>query len=336
MHRSLTHGMSNPRRRFMFGYTLCDDLMELWFLDRTQMLLSDPIEWITVGTRLSPTCDAHVFRQNHLVVVRFFAALLFSQPHDLGWDATVTTFSGADGSPQYDFTVEDSDGTQTQYRSLEFIASTPSGKGTQVWRVVELRNGQPHGDPVVLKDTWRHGELAQEGGNIENIRVSASGEGERMVLDDHLPTVLHHGDVVIHSQSGVDAPHLDSTQTHIRNFVALCKGEAVNEPSQLPPGTRLGPYYGTGLKWGRTEIRGRRIHYRIVFGEDCIPLRRYKSPSVVFDALADVSKGIFPCLPPSHSVDARLQPSLSYTNMVGCIAISATTIFWSIRKAACV
>ena len=42
------HGMMNPRRRFMFGYTICDDSMEFWFVDRTQMLVSDPVEWITV------------------------------------------------------------------------------------------------------------------------------------------------------------------------------------------------------------------------------------------------------------------------------------------------
>ena len=225
-------------------------------------------------------------------MIRFFAALLFSPSQTLGWDTTVLAARGADGSSQYDFVVEDSAGTQSRYRSLERIASSHNGKGTQVWRAVELRDGSPYGEPVVLKDVWRHGELAQEGSIISSIRDSDLSEDERLRLDNHLPTVLRHGDVVVHSQSGVDSPHLDSTQAHMRNFMALCKGESLDEPSLLPPGTRLGPYVGTGLNHGRIELRGRRIHYRIVFKEICTPIRRTKAPSAVFNALADVSQGM--------------------------------------------
>ena len=131
----------------------------------------------------------------------------------------------------------------------------------------------------------------QEGAILESIRGSDLSEDERRSLDHHLPTVLHHGDVVIHPQASIDAPHLDSTQTHVRNFVGLSQGVTPDEPSLLPPGTRLGPYFGNDLNEGRPELRGRRIHYRIVFKEDCIPIRHQKSPSIVFKVLADVSEG---------------------------------------------
>ena len=183
-------------------------------------------------------------------------------------------------------------GTQTRYRTLELLASSDTnGNGTRVWRAVELRDGSPHGDPVVVKDVWRHGELSQEGSNIQSIRDSANEE-ELLFLDDHLPTVLCHGDVVIHPNPAVDPPHLDSTQTHMRNFLSFCAGKSITEPAILPPGTRLGPYFSEYvLTKGETELRGRRIHYRIVFKESGVPIHRIKSPGVVFNALADIASG---------------------------------------------
>ena len=224
-------------------------------------------------------------------MVHFFCSILSSPPECLGWDMTMTPVQHAGALPQYDFTVEDSDGTQTRYRSLDLISSAQSEKGTRVWRVVELRDDVPCGDPLILKDVWRHAELAPEGSNIDSIRSNVMSEDERHFLDEHLPTVVHHGDVIIHPQSSGDPPHLDVTQTHARNFQALCRGEAVDSPSLLAPGTRLGPYFGTGLRKGKPELRGRKIHYRIVFKEDCSPIHREKSPSTVFNALADVAEG---------------------------------------------
>lgn len=150
---------------------------------------------------------ADIVGQDYSAVVRFFVALLFSQPQQLGWDMTMATVCVQGGSAQYDIVVEDACGTQTRCRTLELIASSRSetnGKGTRVWRAVELRGGLPYGDPVVLKDVWRHGELAQEGSIIQSIRDSATSEEERVLLDSRLPTVLHHGDVVIHLGSTVD------------------------------------------------------------------------------------------------------------------------------------
>ena len=32
----------------MFGYTILNDELELWFMDHTQLLVTNPIKWITV------------------------------------------------------------------------------------------------------------------------------------------------------------------------------------------------------------------------------------------------------------------------------------------------
>ena len=195
---------------------------------------------------------------------------------------------------QYDITVEDANGVQTRYRSIELISSSSletNGKATRVWRALELRDGVPCREPVVLKDLWRHGELAQEGEIISSIHESSSmTEEDRLFLGKHLPTVLHHGDVVLHSESSPHSPYLDSTQAHRTNFQSWRSGQELAEPASLPPGTRLGPYLRTTESLG-SERRGRRIHYRIVVKEHCTPLQHEKSPTVVFKVLANVAAG---------------------------------------------
>ena len=52
LQRSLAHGMSNARRRFMFGFTIRNREMDLWFMDPTQLIVSDPVDWITVRSSL--------------------------------------------------------------------------------------------------------------------------------------------------------------------------------------------------------------------------------------------------------------------------------------------
>ena len=41
--------MQDVRRRFMFGFTIENTGMELWFCDRTQVVVSSAMDWITVG-----------------------------------------------------------------------------------------------------------------------------------------------------------------------------------------------------------------------------------------------------------------------------------------------
>ena len=109
----------------------------------------------------------------------------------------------------------------------------------------------------------------------------------------------------------------------MRNFIASCQGESLDEPSLLPPGTRLGPYFGSGFNEGRPELRGRKIHYRIVFKEDCVPIRRKKSPSTVLNALADISQGADTPRFRSPIVDILVQSPKSCISTGGCIAILA-------------
>lgn len=42
----------DPRRRFVLGYTVEDAHMRLWFLDRTQIVVSTPFNFLTVSMQL--------------------------------------------------------------------------------------------------------------------------------------------------------------------------------------------------------------------------------------------------------------------------------------------
>ena len=63
--------MKNPRRRFIFGYTIVDDLMELWYLDRANVVISQPLSWISnvsvslpVRIRGSASCSIEPHRSS--------------------------------------------------------------------------------------------------------------------------------------------------------------------------------------------------------------------------------------------------------------------------------
>ena len=134
MYITLKRCMESPRRRFMFGYTVTDDMMELWYFDPANAIVSEPLAWISdVSTSISVHIEYAVLMTALLkpadqrVMVHFFLVMLYTDvPTSFGWDPTVQLVremcDNADVQAQYDYTVEDSDGTQTVYRTLGLLA----------------------------------------------------------------------------------------------------------------------------------------------------------------------------------------------------------------------
>lgn len=218
-------------------------------------------------------------------------ALLFAEPHQLGWDTTVTLSELRSGTSQYDVTVEDADGIRTVYRTLELLSCTRGelemGKGTRVWKAIEVRDGSARGPPVILKDVWRHEELGREGDNLETLRQLEPTPATPRILSQSLLTVLHHGDVVIRSKAGQN-PHLDRTRLHTKNALRFLRGESLADTQFTLPEGRVEPPFIPSS--GRRVLYGSRIHYRIVYKESCFPI--VKQPlDVVFKALGDVCEG---------------------------------------------
>ena len=220
--------------------------------------------------------------------MRFFLPLLFADRSQLGWDPTIVSTRNPG---QYDLTVEDADCTQTVYRTLELLSSTrtelASGKGTRIWKALEIRDGVPSGKPVVLKDVWRHEELGREGDSLSAILRSQPSPHLRALLAGRTLTVLHHGDVVLRSSSRRD-PCVDCTRRHPQNAVRFLQKRPLTDARHVAVGERLEPDYVPPD--GRRMLLGRLVHYRIVVAERCDPLSDKPFP-VIFRALSDVCKG---------------------------------------------
>ena len=218
--------------------------------------------------------------------------MLFAEPYQLGWDPTICVHRQRGHETQYDITVEDHDGTQTTYRSVELLFFNPEGdpaKATRIWKAVELHEGLPRGAPVVLKDVWRYEELDQEGDNIKAIQSSTDLEDTQGTLSKGLLTVLHHGDVILRSDTARDPPHLDNTRIHVGNVCALARGAPMQDSRIVLPTKRVGPHPGWN---GRSSVQGRRIHYRIVFKKVCTPLLKASlSISAMCTAVAEIAQG---------------------------------------------
>ena len=245
-------------------------------------------------------------------MVHFFMAMLFCTPSQLGWDPTVRLVHSPSVSSyepengQYDYVVEDADGTQTIYRTLEVISFSDdygnARKGLRVWKAIEVRDGAPHGEAVVLKDAWRYTDIEREGSKVRAVVVpdpaadNAWSDGEKDALKRGVCTILHHGDVIIrpdapsnlaNASAEEDEDHdlyADDLPTHLNDYLSTLPPQ----PEWLPQPPRW--WTGPG------ELSDRRMHYRIVIKEVCTPMRLVRwQHAKVFPALAQICESKCSC-----------------------------------------
>ena len=239
-------------------------------------------------------------------MVHFFVALLYATPAYVGWDTTVqlVRHPSGDCDVQYDYTVEDADGTQTTYRTLELLSKSDgdSTKHLRVWKTVELHEGSPVGDAVVLKDMWRCKEIPQEGSNMRAIvepdTQPTSSDGAQKILQRGVLTVLHHGDVIIRPDpSKPEVSSKDMVPAHFNVY-----GSSIPQGRNILTGRRVNQFF-----WTRPgEFSQKRIHYRMVVKELCTPLYEIRwEHDKVFRALAEV------CECTSARVNLLVQPRLT-------------------------
>ena len=187
--------------------------------------------------------------------------------------------------------MEDADGTQTVFRTLDLISSTrverEAGKSTRIYEAIEVRDGTPHGEPVVLKDVWRHEELGREGDTLGAIRQCDPSQAARDLISRRTLTVLHHGDVVLRTPS-VPHPYVDFTREHSQNAVRFLQHRPLTDSRFMHPSEEIEPHYVP--EDGRRIFLGRKFHYRVVFKELCRPL--FEQPlAAVFASIRDICEG---------------------------------------------
>ncbi|KAJ3541551.1 hypothetical protein NM688_g6067 [Phlebia brevispora] len=247
----------DPRRRFIYAFTIENATMRFWFCDRTQIVVSEPFNFIT----------------EHEPVVHFVLSLMYAEPADYGLDPTMRLL---DDGRRYDITVHSTIGPPRIYRTIDLLYIsdhyTIHGKGTRVWKVIEVKDGHEVGVPVVLKDSWVDPDRRAEGTIIEDVRSrSSSSDG---TLDPPCPTVECHGDVYLDNEG---RKILDCTRRSGED--GLFTSVAVGSRGQI------------GCTAGESEAAaaGHLVHYRIVFREICRPLEDETSLSTVFRALSRAS-----------------------------------------------
>lgn len=165
-------------------------------------------------------------------------------------------------------------------------SSTVLGAGTRVWKVIQIVNDAPTGEPVVLKDTWIHEELAREGDTMEQVRQSDPSEQFQRAFSANFLTVLSHGDVLLHPRSQI--PYHDRTRYHRENLKAYRKTKPLPDPSLSASRSRPPP---PPLSSTESVLTGIRNHYRVVFKEICRPLSRSTPLFEIFTALEQTCVG---------------------------------------------
>ena len=245
-------------------------------------------------------------------MVHFFLVMLYTKdPAYLGWDPTVqlvhTPTGDANGDPlpdvQYDYMVEDADGTRTIYRTLGLITESGDNnprQGLRIWRAVEIHDGVPRGDAVVLKDVWRAPEIPQEGSNMRAASQphpqSEMSEEDQDGLRRSTLTVLHHGDVVIRIPT-CSVPDAKTGDASDESFLQLRdKLDAHrNNAAQWKPERHdyLGNSMIPSLWTLGGEISGRLVHYRMVVKEVCTPMQDIRwDHHRIFPLIAEVCEGM--------------------------------------------
>lgn len=200
--------------------------------------------------------------------------MLHATPHQLGFDPTVTllpTHELAGSDINYEIIVQTDSGERFVYRTLELLSAIIGGlqsKGTRVWKVTRIVNGEPFGDPAILKDSWVAEGRERETATFNRFASIDHPEEYKHTIGKSFLTSECYGDVYVHSGSDMD--RLDCTRT---NCIAARSVEMEENSPILQPATH------------------HKVHHRMVVKEICRPIYAEVSLLHIFAALNDISTG---------------------------------------------
>ncbi|THG93527.1 hypothetical protein EW026_g7730 [Hermanssonia centrifuga] len=263
---SMHHCMANdPRRRFTFGWTIENTEMRLWHCNRSKRIVTYPFNFV----------------QDHTSLAHFFLSLIYGDQTEIGWDPTMAIVDiGGGKEPQYDITVRSDSEKERVYRTVKMIsgvgAESVQGRGTRVWLAVRIVKGKLRGVPVVLKDSWIDHDRKREAIILEEINDAPHCEELVPFARKVFLTVEAHGDV-----------HIDRQVDHTCELIM----RVVMKPKRAKP---FSVRAGTGFISLTTRHEARKpeptdfddkVHYRIVFKEQCKPINEETSLRLIFKAL---------------------------------------------------
>ncbi|KAJ3013112.1 hypothetical protein NUW54_g1680 [Trametes sanguinea] len=275
----------------------------LWFCDRSQ-----------IATCASEAFD---FNEKPHFLISFFLSALYADDTAQGWDPTIVRVLVAQqgGEPiyPYDITVhsvsEDGRIEQVVHRTETLLSQVSAdgimGRGSRVWtahRVITGTGKKARLDErlVVLKDFWIDSDRKREGNIVNNLRkkahesIALSNEQKKLFLE-HIPTILHHGDVLISGSP-------DQTRSLQDIFKRDYAGELVTYDlvdglrkarETTDEGTRShlsqSSYVDRAVRHG-IALQDPKTHYRVVFKDHGYALHEETVPLSVFIAIRDVMR----------------------------------------------
>ncbi|THH04287.1 hypothetical protein EW145_g5639 [Phellinidium pouzarii] len=262
---SMQHMMTiDPCRRFVFGITIENTKMRLWFSCRATILVSKSFNFIT----------------DHTTLTRVFLSLAFASKADLGWDPTIIVSETTEGRV-YHFDVE---GRKFDSEAVlsDFAADAIIGRATRAFRVIDPVSGEE----FALKDVWVDDDRELEYeiykrllNDIEK-KYGKPGreEAEKLLLTPE-----------VHCKVKADEQEDHTCKVMMREG----RYNGSHESSGLPgvqdnlKMDHLGSRAPHGGK--RTRIH-HRIHYRIVFKEVATPLYNVMDLREIFVVLKDCTR----------------------------------------------
>ena len=177
-------------------------------------------------------------------------------------------------------------------------AKSPLGRGTRVWRVKRLVDGEPDASARgrVLKDSWVDEDRDREGEILERI-LDTPGLDDlvQQALAELFLTQVVSGDVVIDGKPDSTRDFLDGVTEIPAERISPLTVPSAHKPSQKggQPGSDA-PLIVPATDSERVAILkySRKQHYRIVFVQECEPLSKQTSLRTVFKCLCDITTGM--------------------------------------------
>ncbi|XP_006455072.1 hypothetical protein AGABI2DRAFT_75988, partial [Agaricus bisporus var. bisporus H97] len=178
---------NDPRRTWMYGFTVENTMVSIWYFSRSHTVVSTPFDF---------TKDIKSF-------IHVFLSLLYATREEIGYDPTVHRVLH-DNEIQYVYEV-DSEGETRYFRTIKSLFTSQvlriTGRKTRVWKAVEVEgyDGNKHrkekegGREVALKDCWLDEGSRTEKDNLDGIFNALAEVKERVkrnsnVLDWADPT----------------------------------------------------------------------------------------------------------------------------------------------------
>ncbi|KAI0085288.1 hypothetical protein BDY19DRAFT_909100 [Irpex rosettiformis] len=284
---SLHHAMRETvYRRFIFGYTIEDTDMRLWFCSRSDLVVSEKFDFIT----------------DHKTLIHFFLSIMFSPMTKLGYDPSISPAERTRDQRTTKYSIKVTcQGREATYITHQVLANISAeamqGRATRVWRGKQAdEKGRPTGHNMVIKDCWIDSDRKREGDILAEILDAAKTSPN----PDHLPniknhflTVVHHGDVLVDGVKDTTLSLRRGTEfPEPRQFLDLVRSSATKEVEKPPVG--LVTLDKDTVVWLRGFRSDDKSHYRIVFDseESCDPIDTLTSAHGIWNAMVDAHLGV--------------------------------------------